>query len=155
MGKYWGKNYLTLFKPVFVIGYWSFRAVASFFPQKVKSWMKSQSCTNIWEILTKSSVPQRKNGSSRLSNALKLSSKQKKLHKAMYLWRMFSKCSWVWIFVVMVLKPYKTSGHYGPDCRCSYSQFDWNNSSKYLYITEVLWKWLKSTWWKRFLKKVN
>ena len=63
-------------------------AVASFFPlRELTSRVNffSQSCTNIWENVTKNSIPQEEMRSLRLSIPLKLGSKQTKLHEGMHL----------------------------------------------------------------------
>ena len=63
-------------------GGYIYRAVASFFPitrLKAQKNFCSQNCTNILGILTKNSAPQWKIESLRLSDTLKLSSKQTKL----------------------------------------------------------------------------
>ena len=84
-GKYWSINYLKLFKLVFVVCCWLLCVAACFPVRKLNSRMKLQICINISEISTESSVAQRKIGSSRLWNTLKLSSKHAKLHNGMHL----------------------------------------------------------------------
>ena len=111
--------------------------------------MKLQSCTNIWEISTKSSVPQRKIRSSRLKTKFQTSKTTQGNALITDLFEMFLRLN----IYGGGLEPYKPSGYYGPDCWRGYFQFDWNSYSQYLYIKEVLWEWLKSIWWKRFLKK--
>ena len=49
----------------------------------------------------------------------------------------------------------QTSWVLSPDFWRSYSQFAWASFSQYLYVKKALWEWLRSIWWKRFMKKAN